>query len=63
MQLECSLMNAKDERPRAPLTDAIVIAVARLVDDAQTETRELVPGRVFRAIYVILGPRGHVAVK
>lgn len=27
-------------KPRAPLTDAIVIALARLVDDAQTETRE-----------------------
>jgi len=24
----------------APLTDAVIIAVARLVDDAQTETRE-----------------------
>jgi hypothetical protein len=25
---------------RAPLTDAVIIAVARLIDDAQTETRE-----------------------
>lgn len=33
-------MTAKDERPRAPVTDVIIIAVARLVDDAQTETRE-----------------------
>jgi hypothetical protein len=30
----------KDDRPRAPVTDAIIVAVARLVDDAQTETRE-----------------------
>lgn len=33
-------MNMKDQRPRAPVNDAIIIAVARLVDDAQTETRE-----------------------
>jgi hypothetical protein len=33
-------MPAKDKRPRAPVTDAIIIAVARLVDDAQSETRE-----------------------
>src|SRR5580704_15610241 len=33
-------MTAKDDRPRAPVTDAIVIAVARLVDDAQVGTRE-----------------------
>ena len=29
--------NAKDLRPRAPVSDSIIIAVARLVDDAQTE--------------------------
>lgn len=33
-------MPTKDTRPRAPVSDAIIIAVARLVDDAQTETRE-----------------------
>ena len=33
-------MPTRDSRPRAPLTDAIIIALARLVDDAQTETRE-----------------------
>jgi hypothetical protein len=33
-------MNSKDGRPRAPVNDAIVIAVSRLVDDAQTGTRE-----------------------
>jgi len=33
-------MTSKDEQPRAPITDAIMIAIARLVDDAQTETRE-----------------------
>jgi hypothetical protein len=27
-------------RPRAPLNDAIIVALARLVDDSQTETRE-----------------------
>ena len=29
-----------DKRPRAPLNDSIIVAVARLVDDAQVETRE-----------------------
>lgn len=29
-----------DKRPRAPLNDAIIVAVARLVDDAQSERRE-----------------------
>lgn len=29
----------KDKRQRAPVSDAIIIAVARLVDDAQSETR------------------------
>ena len=33
-------MIGKNDRPRAPVTDAIISAVARLVDDAQTETRE-----------------------
>lgn len=28
------------QRPKAPVNDAIIVAVARLVDDAQTETRE-----------------------
>ena len=33
-------MDTKDQRPRAPVNDAIIIAVSRLVDDAQAETRE-----------------------
>lgn len=33
-------MNTKDQRPRAPVNDSIIIAVSRLVDDAQAETRE-----------------------
>lgn len=33
-------MNQREKRPRAPLNDAIIIAVARLVDDAQKGTRE-----------------------
>lgn len=33
-------MPSKDTRPRAPVNDAIIVALARLVDDAQTETRE-----------------------
>lgn len=33
-------MNTKSTQPRAPVNDAIIIAIARLVDDAQTETRE-----------------------
>jgi Abortive infection C-terminus len=33
-------MATTDQRPRAPVNDAIIIAVSRLVDDAQTETRE-----------------------
>lgn len=33
-------MPPKDARPRAPLNDAIIVALARLVDDALTETRE-----------------------
>ncbi len=32
--------NQREKRPHAPLSDAIITAVARLVDDAQTETRE-----------------------
>ena len=28
------------QRPKAPVNDAIIVAVARLVDDARTETRE-----------------------
>jgi hypothetical protein len=35
-----SIASAKELRPRAPVSDSIIIAVARLVDDAQTETRE-----------------------
>ena len=31
---------SEDTRPRAPINDAIIVAVARLVDDAQTGTRE-----------------------
>lgn len=34
------MATAKDPRPRAPVSDSIIIALARLVDDAQTETRE-----------------------
>jgi hypothetical protein len=33
-------MPPKDSRPRAPLNDAIIAAISRLVDDAQAETRE-----------------------
>jgi hypothetical protein len=33
-------VNQKDARARAPVNDAIIIAISRLVDDAQTETRE-----------------------
>ncbi len=33
-------MNTKDQRPRAPVNDAIIVAVSHLVDDAQTPTRE-----------------------
>jgi len=33
-------VTTKDDRPRAPVADAIIIALARLVDDAQAETRE-----------------------
>jgi hypothetical protein len=35
-----STSKAKESRPRSPVSDSIIIAVARLVDDAQTETRE-----------------------
>jgi hypothetical protein len=35
-----SPMSPNDARPRAPLNDAIIVALARLVDDAQSETRE-----------------------
>jgi hypothetical protein len=34
------MTNAPTKRSKAPVNDAIIIAVARLVDDAQTETRE-----------------------
>ncbi len=34
-------MPVKTQRPRAPVNDSIIVAVSRLVDDAQTATREL----------------------
>jgi len=33
-------VNAKDQRPRAPVNDEVIVAVSRLVDDAQSVTRE-----------------------